>query len=279
MSFANSKPRNLKIFHQNIRGLRNKIDELSIRFSNCAPQVLCFTEHHLKEYEINITSINCYNLGAFYCRKAQKAGRVGIFVHNTLSYTPIDLAEYCNEQGFEACALKLKASNSVFCILCIYRPPSGNGTFLPILESLLNKLYTNSNNVIICGDINTDYLKNSNHTTKLNTLLATYNLHSIVNFPTRVTKHSSTAIDNIFMNKSININYTIESLINGLSDHDAQILILQNINIRCQKIQPIITRQINETTIAQFKLQLSEETWSTTFNEQDIELSFNTFLN
>jgi ribosomal protein S4 len=56
-------------------------------------------------------------------------------------------------------------------------------------------------------------------------------------------------------------------------------LVLRNINIRCQKIQPTVTRQINETTIAQFKLHLSEENWSNTFNEEDMESSFNNFLN
>jgi hypothetical protein len=174
-----------------------------MHFSDCVPQVLCFTEHHLKEFQINNTSINCYNLGAFYCSKTQKSGGVGIYVHDTLSCTPIDLAEYCNEQDFEACALKFKALNSVFCILCIYRPPAVNfGIFILRMESLLNKLYTNSINIIIYDDININYLKATNYKTKLNTLLATYNLHTVVNFPTRVTKHSSTAIDNIFMNKS-----------------------------------------------------------------------------
>jgi len=50
LEFVNSKTINLKIFHQNIRGLRNKIDELIMHLSECIPQVLCFTEHHLKEF-------------------------------------------------------------------------------------------------------------------------------------------------------------------------------------------------------------------------------------
>ena len=169
LEIVNSKTINLKIFHQNIRGLRNKIDELIMHLSDCVPQVLCFTVHHLKEFEINLlnaelnpichllallggativvvsrlrvnnTRINCYNLGAFYCRKTRKLGGVGKFVHDTLSCTPIDLTEYCHEQDLEACALKFKVLNNVFCILCIYRPPTGNfGTFIHLLESLLN---------------------------------------------------------------------------------------------------------------------------------------------
>jgi hypothetical protein len=125
----------LKIFHQNIRGLKNKIDELMALLSDGIPHVLCFTEHHLKEFEINNTHINFYNLGASYCRKTRKLGGVGIFVLDALSCTPIDLSKYCKEQDLEACTLKFKISNNVFCILCIYRPPAGNfETFIQLLE-------------------------------------------------------------------------------------------------------------------------------------------------
>jgi hypothetical protein len=107
LDFVNSETINLKIFHQNIRGLRNKIYELITHLSDCVRQVLSFTEHHLKDFEINNTCINCYNLGAFYCRKNRKFGGVGIFVHDTLSCTPIDLTEYCSEQDLEASSSSL----------------------------------------------------------------------------------------------------------------------------------------------------------------------------
>ena len=84
LEFVNSKT-NLKIPHQNIRGLRNKIGELILHLQDCVPQVLCFTEHHLKELEINKIYINNYNLGAFYWKKPRKFGGVGIFVHDSLS--------------------------------------------------------------------------------------------------------------------------------------------------------------------------------------------------
>jgi len=193
------------------------------------PQVLCFTELHLKEFEINNTCTNNCNLGAFYCRKTRKFGGVGIFVHDTLSCPPIDLTAYCNEQELEACALKFKVLNKFICILCIYRPPKGNfGTFIYLLESLLNKLYTISTNTIICGDVKINYLRASNYKTKLNSLLAKYNLHSAINFPLE-SPNTLLRLLTFFMNK-INSNYSIESFINSLSDCDTQILVLQNIN-------------------------------------------------
>ena len=134
-----------------------------------------------------------------------------------------------------------------------------------LLESILLQIYSNTTNLIICGDININYLESSNYKTQLDCLLVSNNLSTAVNFPTRITKNTSTATDNIFIDKTKNSDYTVEPIINGLSDHDAQELALHNIKTTNQKPQFIIKRLINNTTIAQFKLNLSYENWSGTY--------------
>ena len=141
------------------------------------------------------------------------------------------------------------------------------------------QIYSNTTNLIICGDININYLESSNYKTQLDCLLASYNLSTAVNFPTRITKNTSTAIDNIFIDKTKNSDYTIEPIIKGLSDHDAQELVLHNIKIINKKPQFTVKRLINNTTIAQFKLNLSYENWSDTFTEEDVDTNFKHFLN
>ena len=84
----------------------------------------------------------------------------------------------------------------------------------------------------MCGDININYLDNTKNKQQLDALLASYGLQSIVTFPTRVKNYSSTAIDNFFIDRHKNFNFTISPLLNGLSDHDAQILILSNLEIQ-----------------------------------------------
>jgi hypothetical protein len=44
---------NFTMFHQNIRGLLNKSEELVSSLSLDFPQVLCLTEHHLKHFEFD----------------------------------------------------------------------------------------------------------------------------------------------------------------------------------------------------------------------------------
>jgi len=63
-----------------------------------APHFICFTEHHLKDCELNNTHIPKYKLGANYCRKNLKQGSVCIYVHETLKCTNINLLKYSKEQ-------------------------------------------------------------------------------------------------------------------------------------------------------------------------------------
>jgi len=39
---------------QNIRGLKGKINEFLLSPSAEAPHLICFTEHHLKDYELDV---------------------------------------------------------------------------------------------------------------------------------------------------------------------------------------------------------------------------------
>ena len=66
---------------------------------------------------------------------------------------------------------------------------------------------------------------------------------------------------------------------NGLSDHEAQILILHNTNIQISRVHHHTKRQINEFTIREFKLNLSHESWEVICTENNVDVLFNCFLN
>ena len=78
------------VYHQNTRGLSNKTEELISFLSLNFPQVLCLTEHHLKDSEMYFTYRDQYKLGAKFCRKSFKNGGLSIFVHDTLQCTNIN---------------------------------------------------------------------------------------------------------------------------------------------------------------------------------------------
>ena len=103
-------------------------------------------------------------------------------------------------------------------------------------------------------------------------------MSSTVDFSTRNNNCSSTAIDNIFIDKFKNTNFTIDPLPNGLSDHDAQILILHNIKIQNLKAHHYTKRLINEFPISELKPYLSYESWDEIFTEDNVDSVFNSFL-
>ncbi len=109
----------------------------------------------------------------------------------------------CKEQDVDIYALKLLYGTLNIYILTLYWAPSGNfSTFLHKLDTILQSLYSPILHFIICGDIYINYLYGSAHKHQLDNLLLSYNLYSIIDFPTRVQNTSATAIDNIFIDVS-----------------------------------------------------------------------------
>ena len=67
------------------------------------------------------------------------------------------------------------------------------------------------------------------------------------------------------------------SLINRLSDHNAQLLILNT--GQKKECHTYTKRKINKYTIADFQLKLSHETWELVFDGNDVNKIFNSLLN
>ena len=61
---------------------------------------------------------------------------------------------------------------------------------------------------------------------QLDAMLISYNLSSKIHFPTRIENKSSTETDNIFIDPFQLKNCNITLIINGLSNHYAQLLII-----------------------------------------------------
>jgi hypothetical protein len=64
--------------------------------------------------ELQQLNIDSYKIGANYC----------MHLH-TKNLTFVNI-EYCKDKHFEICAVKLKLGSKRFCIITIYRVPTGN---------------------------------------------------------------------------------------------------------------------------------------------------------
>jgi hypothetical protein len=98
--------------------------------------------------------------------------------------------------------------------------------FIKKLDTILKKIFKANIEFIICGDININFLVESGRKHQLEAVLKTYNLMSIVNFPSCIHHNSSSAIDSTMVG-----NYSINPVINGLSDHDAQVVTFHSLSL------------------------------------------------
>lgn len=272
---------NLIVYHQNIRSLNKKKDEISIMLQEIKekPHLICLSEHHIRKEESLDFILPDYKLANIYCREINLKGGVCILVRNDMTYQSIDLTNLCKEKTFEISAVKLNTGYSKVIVCCVNRSPSETpNDFLKHLEKTLKLLYQPTISLVICGDLNINFLIESPTKQKLESLMKTFNLVQVVDFPTRVCNNKGTLIDSIFIDNGKFNNISVHPFENGLSDHVAQILILGNIEVPLQKHKSTRkTRRIDKDSIDNFQSCLREEAWDTVYNSDDANRMFNNF--
>jgi exonuclease III len=260
-----------------VQGLKGKVSLLANYLNPGFSHIICITEHHLNDQEINITHFEHYKLSAKFCRKQLKNGGSCIYMHESINSEAIATEHVYKEKDLELCAIKLSLRKINIVLIVIYRSPSGDfDYFIKKLDTFLCSIYTKRTEYIICGDLNVDYLHSNIRKQNLDRMLATYNLTSILNFPTRIAKGSRTAIHNFFID--ITSNYSINPLINALSDHDAQILEIRNVLTPSQDLTSLTIRDYNNYAIHDFLVNLSMENWENVFPNKNINTIFNKVL-
>jgi hypothetical protein len=154
------------VFHQNIQGIKNKIDEFLISLPHNVPQVICLTEHHLQMDKTGYVNFGQHTLGSAFCRQMYKQGCVCIYISKNIRFNAINLDQYIKEIDLEMCALKLCLLSRCFTVICLYRSPT--------------------------GDFNVNYLNDNSRKHISDALLASFGLFSTVKFPNRISYQTCT---------------------------------------------------------------------------------------
>ena len=127
--------------------------------------------------ELQKISINDYKLAVYFCRSYAKGG-VCTYALKSLKVETINIETHCKDKDLELAAIKLSLNSSLICVITIYRAPSGNfNLFINKLDTILRHLYNPALEFIICGDVNIDYLQNTEKkksTTKSLIILQSY---------------------------------------------------------------------------------------------------------
>jgi hypothetical protein len=98
---------NLTIYHQNIRSINKKKDELNIMLqeSGIRPHLICLSEHHKRKEDMADLSFPGYKLANSFCREINLKGGVSILARNDIIYQVADLNKLCTEKIFEISAI------------------------------------------------------------------------------------------------------------------------------------------------------------------------------
>jgi len=194
-----------------------------------------------------------------------------MLIQKYFPFLVINVEKFCKDKELEACALRLEFLSFKVGIITVYRSTNGNfQCFIKGLDYIINKIYKLCVQLIICGDININYLIESKEKQEINNIINSYNLVIVINFPTRIKNNSRSAIDNIFLDTTQFGMYTTCSVVNGLLDHDVQMLELHVVNLNSNRndYKTITIRKIYFNTINEFKEKLSSELWQNVFEKR-----------
>jgi hypothetical protein len=102
----------------------------------------------------------------------------------------MNMSHNCLQKDLEICVIELQTKSSKLIILSLQEILIN----LKNLDDTLGHLYKTKAEFLMFGDINTDYLKETNRKKQIASLLTTYNLSHTVNFATRIQNNSSTEV-------------------------------------------------------------------------------------
>lgn len=134
----------------------------------------------------------------------------------------------------------------------------------------------NLGKIVVCGDININFLIDNHNKSKLLDLTNSFYLDPTFHEATRIGVNNSTAIDYIFTN----FNDTILSkkiIQNGISDHGAQLITFPIMNNNSEKSYK--SRSFSQKNTQTFIKYLEDEDWCNLYNVNgDVNVKFDCFI-
>jgi hypothetical protein len=119
--------------------LWGKLSQLSNILKSEIPHIIFITEHHIKDFEMDMMSLEYYKFVTKFCRQQYKNGGVCIFVYESIDFDIIYTHHICKEKGLEICAVKINVPKIKIVIITIYRLPTRKNNYsLRKLDSFLN---------------------------------------------------------------------------------------------------------------------------------------------
>lgn len=264
----NVKINSITIFHQNIQHLESRKESLEIVLEEIKPNIVVLTEHNMKQLELDRFNLSNFYITSSYSRSTTSGGGVVILSRGGLNSKALALKkieDLTDDKLFECCMAKYKFNKWSFVLVGVYRKPQlQNLEFLSRLDKLIELLSAlkDVKDFVIAGDFNLNVLNCTPEIQHFKNILKSHSVHYLVDFPTRVTANTSTAIDNILTNIDKSLSHVI-GIVTALSDHDGQILELTIPGAKdfVNNYEYTVQRDFSVNNMNVFNCILSRENW------------------
>lgn len=194
----NTNPKDVTVFHLNVRSLQNKEDDVCTLLDDCdvAFDVIMFSETWYQDDQpvLNLPGYKHFCLN----RICRRGGGVAIYAEQRETYQILDCLTEMNED-YEI--LTLTSGSRLFSV--VYRPPSANvAGFLSFLDSYLEFAPTNYFSFVLGGDFNINMMEPSHAGTQFRSVLSSFRYENAILTSTRTTLESESVLDLFITNIS-----------------------------------------------------------------------------
>lgn len=267
------------LLHTNIQCIRHKTKRIEALIYNAEPAIISVTEHWLKKEEIEATCIQGYVVADAFCRDKHRNGGTMIFTKTGLTSTPLnDITALSVEKHFEVSAATVEGLDIKTAIVVLYRSPLGDlKIFMENLTTVLLRISRLKHRVVVAADFNVNFMETGPQQQALMDLFSSFNLHMAINKPTRITRHSSTCIDNIFTNIDKDLE-TATITDAGISDHCTLALRVRLPTTREAKNTNDMRRTFTKKQRDTFAYKLSRTNWDPVLLETSVDGKFDAFM-
>ena len=227
-----AKHKGLLVTHLNVRSLWNKIDMIKTTFNKFNIDIITFSETWLTDLIPNeLIDINGYELfrndrkwNETGIANIKKGGGVCIYLKKDFIFKTDHIPDLeTSNLDIECQYLEIVFKNQKnVLIVNIYRPPQGNiNNFVKHLDQTLEKIDKSKLDVILLGNMNVDFHKNSDtHTKRVNSFISQNGLVKLISDTTRYGNIKNSCIDQILTNS----NHILKSGVSNVNISDHQLV-------------------------------------------------------
>ena len=270
---------NIRSLIKNITDLRTMLCQLQWEFN-----VICLQETWIK-HEMTLSAALIQMDGFTFVNlpreSSSKGGGLGIYLSNEIPYKQRkDLT--CSTDDIEIMTIEIiNGTKRNILIANIYRPPSGKiKGFQETVDRVLKRAKFENKPTYLMGDFNLNMFEYSTdaRVRDLVNIMSAHFLLPVINKPTRITRKSSSCIDNIFVNINFHQKPHAGIITEIISDHLPLFMVLEDLQVnKIPKQVSTERRIITPEKLSDLKDRLRNTSWSNVLDKKDVDNAYSAF--